>query len=462
MVPSGEGADAGRRLLSDALADPEVLDDAAVDRAVDLLRSDEKRTRVTAAWVLGLLASDAPAVAADAVPGVADALSDPETRPDAARALAYLGAHDPEAVAAAVADLSDDGATERCREVLSGDGVPTTVVPVDGGGNGEDGSGGGGAAGGGGGADLWGWTGGGGALYDDGSDGGRTGPPTDAPVEPDPVDLALADFEPVAPMARGGAYAVRKALYSPDGADVRAATVTTVRSSPGETFLEAFARRMALWEALSGDCGVLPLVAWGTTPTAWFATEHVLAGGVGGLTRVASFEAVAWTLTRVADALRRAHHSGVIHGGLVPGAVALTPVLTEPRAWAVPRVTHWGVVDLLVGRDGVEASLPPGCLAPEYDAADGLEGVDDATDVFQFGVTAYAALAGRLPFEGSPGGQASTVAPGTSPTPASAYNPAVPGPLDDVLSKCLTARRTRRYGTADALAAELADALEVA
>lgn len=459
MVSSGEEPETPRGLLSDVLDDPAGVDGAAVDRAVTFLESDDRRTRVTAAWIFGLLASDAPETAVEAVPDVAAALTDPTTRPEAARALAYIGERDPDAVRDAVDDLSDDG-LERNLEALSGDLAPGTVVPVaDEAGDDGSTSGGGGAAGGGG-ADHWGWTDGTATIYDDdGHDRGR--PPTDAPIEPDPVDLDLLDFEPVGTLAGGDAYVVRKALYRADGEDVDPATLVTFEPAPSASFLAAFDYRMALWASRSDDPGVLPLVAWGTEPTAWFATEHVLAGDVTGLAAVSSADAAAWTLVRVARTLRRAHHRGVVHGGLVPGAVALTPVLSEPGAWAVPRVTHWGLVDLLAGPEGPGGAVPPACLAPEYHRPDELGDVDDATDVFQFGVTAYAALTGRLPFEDADE-TAPTVPLEASLTLPSDVDPAVPSAVDAVVSKCLAGRRAQRYGTADAMAAELADAFGVA
>lgn len=452
MDASERDAAVAGRLLAATVGGRADLEGSVVERSVALLGSDEKRARVTAAWTLGLAADEAPAAVLPAIPAIAAHLEDEATRSDAERALAYLGRSSPGDVEAAVEAVDDEDLQRRCREAIWGVGAPRTVVSLSeeepepdpdpqvvGEGSVND--------------PYWGWAGGSSTAYEPtGSDERRRGPPDRTPVEPPAVDRPHGDYEPVATLHDGDVVTVLKALYPDGSGGSAAATLLQFHVEPTDAFREAFEYRTALWDSLSSHDHVLPVVDWGTEPGAWLAVEHAVGRGVAGLADDLGVDGAGWVLSRVADALCHAHERGVTHGGLTPAAVVRSDLVVEPGTWPFPRVTDWGLAALLA-EYGPDRTLPTRHAAPEHLAPEEFGDVDDATDVFGFGVTAYEALVGRSPFTDREVPVREAVLEGDW-RPASEVNPALPSGVDDVLAKCLAARKTERYETAQATRSE--------
>lgn len=415
------------RILDAALADPGEVSGRELDRALELLDSDAERVRIGAAWTLGAVAAESPGRVLPLVPRIAALLDDERTRAEAARALAYIGRSNPEAIERHLEDL-DEAVARRCRQAIWGQFAPRTVVDVPG----E--SPGGGAAMGRGEGDEWGWLGGGGRVYDAESDHRRRRPPTDPPVDPPPVSYSYDRYTPVEPLSRGERVDAFKVAYrSPDG-----------RTHPGlfkrfdppdpEAFASALDRRVGMWQSVDDHGAILPVVDWGTAPDPWLVTAYEDVTGVADLSRRDAPDAAVWTLSRVADALCFAHRRGIVHGGLTPGSVVRSSVISEPDAWRHPRVTDWGYVDLL-GPDAVPAPTAE-YLAPEHRDPDSFGGIDGATDVYGFGVLAHEALFGRPP---------------ERPFDPTADH--LPADLGTFLGRCLAERKPERFETVEAMRA---------
>lgn len=433
-----------RRVLSAALDDAEATPDRDLERAAELLGSDAKRVRVGAAWALGLVADAAPSRTLPHVSRIAAHLEDPETRTEAARALAYVARANPEGVEGELRTL-EGALARRCRKALWGRLASRTVIEVPGAGDEEaDGESGGRSMGRGDG-DVWGWAGGGSArVYDTESGTDRHRPPTDRPVDPPRVEYEHDRYTPVEVIHRGERAASFKVVYrTPDG---RTAPGLFKRFAPPEVreFRSTFDRRVRMWQSIDDHEAVLPVVDWGTDPVPWIVTAYEDGSGVADLGRSGRLPAAVWTLRTVADALRFAHARGVIHGGLTPGSVVRSSIITEPDAWRFPRVTDWGYVSLL--REGTAPdSIPGRYLAPEHADPD-PSGVDGLTDVYGFGVLAHEALFGRVPAEADEGPlvDAFSIPPTTDRR--------LPD-LESFLRRCLAVRKTERFETVEAMTA---------
>jgi hypothetical protein len=437
------------RILSAALDDPGSIPDRDLDRALELLGSDAKRVRVGAAWVFGIVADDAPARALPYVPRIAAYLDDPDIRPEAARAIGYIADADPEAIERELRSM-DEALARRCRQVLWGQLAERTVVRTPDDDRTDEGTAMGRTD-----RDGWGWIGGGGsAAYDSGSGTNRRRPPEDRPVDPPTVDYEYDRFTPVRAIHRGDTAASFKIVYrTPEGGT---APGIFKRFSPpeGSGFGETFDRRIRMWRSIDDHGAVLPVVDWGTAPDPWVVTAYEDAAGLADLSRIDRLEAAVWTLRTVAESLRFAHARGVIHGGLTPGAIVRSSILTEPDAWRFPRVTDWGYVSLLRTGSG-SVPLPDRYLAPEHADADagGSGGIDGTTDVYGFGVLAHAAFLGRAPSEPDGG------APAHEASVPDALDRRVPD-LEGFLRRCLAARKAERFETIEAMAAAFRAATE--
>lgn len=438
------------RILSAALDDPGTISDRDLERAIELLGSDAKRVRVGAAWVFGTVAADAPSRTLPYVSRIADRLEDRATRTEATRALAYVARASPDGVERELRAM-DETLVRRCRKTLWGQLASRTVVEVPGDDE-EDGMGDGRTAGRGDG-DEWGWVGGGSArVYDTDSGADRRQPPTDRPVDPPAVEYEYDRYTPIEALYRGETAASFKVVYrTPDG---RTTPGLFKRFTPpeGVEFRSTFDRRIRMWQSLDDHEAILPVVDWGVDPDPWIVTAYGDVTGVAELGRNGRLSAAVWTLRTVAESLRFAHARGVIHGGLTPGSVVRSSIISEPHAWRFPRVTDWGYVSLL--REGSPpASIPDRYLAPEHTVSESPGGVDGVTDVYGFGVLAHEALLGRAPsgVDERPPDDALSI-------PA-ALDRRLPD-LESFLRRCLAVRKAERFETVEAMAAAFRAATE--
>jgi len=188
---------------------------------------------------------------------------------------------------------------------------------------------------------------------------------------------------------------------------------------------------------------------------------------------------------QVCHAVQHAHQKGIIHRDLKPSNVMVTMHDDKP----VPKVIDFGIAKATSQRL-TEKTLftryaqmvgTPAYMSPEQAEFSGLA-VDGRTDLYSLGVLLYELLTGTTPFESErlervsydeicriireseppkPSTRLSTLRGG----PASAARSRRTGPdqlrqslrgdLDWIVMKCLEKDRTRRYETADELAADI-------
>lgn len=165
------------------------------------------------------------------------------------------------------------------------------------------------------------------------------------------------------------------------------------------------------------------------------------------------FTDVVRVLRDVVDALVMAHGQGVVHRDIKPDNVLLS------GRSAV--VADFGVAKALseaTGKrgDGTTAGMAlgtPAYMAPEQAAAD--PDIDHRADIYSVGVLAYELLAGRPPFTGMPPQQILAAQVASSPEPVSKYREGCPGPLQDLVMKCLAKLPAGRYQTAEELLVDI-------
>jgi len=136
---------------------------------------------------------------------------------------------------------------------------------------------------------------------------------------------------------------------------------------------------------------------------------------------------------QIGDALAEAHAAGLVHGGLTPATVVVTPK---------------GNAKLLAAGLAAAPAASSAYAAPEQ-ATGGV--VDARADIYALGVVLFEMVTGRPPLARTRGVNGA-VEPPPRPT---ALNPALPRELDSVIVKALAANPDHRYESVALMAAKL-------
>jgi serine/threonine protein kinase len=201
---------------------------------------------------------------------------------------------------------------------------------------------------------------------------------------------------------------------------------------------------------------------------------------------------------QICSAVQHAHQKGIIHRDLKPSNILVT--VQEPHRLGIPKVIDFGIAKATQGRltddtafTAVEQFVgTPAYMSPEQAGItpNGASDVDTRSDIYSLGILLYELLTGQTPFDAKElreacieklrrtiqeqepvrpssrltGELAAAARRDSSATAPEALNKtrrlqqlihAVKGDLDWIVMKCLEKDRTRRYGTANGLAADI-------
>jgi WD40 repeat protein len=189
----------------------------------------------------------------------------------------------------------------------------------------------------------------------------------------------------------------------------------------------------------------------------YFSMKLIDGGSLGDCTeRFRADPRAAALLVQVARAVHYAHQRGILHRDLKPANILLD-------AKGEPHVTDFGLAKRVASpgcQPGEHALTQSGAIVgtPSYMApeqARGAKGLSVAADVYSLGVILYELLAGQPPFRAETPLDTILQVLKEEPVPPSKTNPRVDHDLETICLKCLDKTPAKRYGSAEALAAEL-------
>jgi hypothetical protein len=446
MDVSGTEQRAAETVLNAAITEPETFDAKELNRILHLFESKDKTVRLSASWALGLVVSANPEAVSGSVRALASLLeSEPEAvHEDIIRALGYVAAEYPELVRDALEDLDlrddvhDKQLIASIRERALGDSVTTLT--------GEASE----------------YQGLGNAAEDDDpveetpDRAERSRPPDEPPPTPPSVDARREAFDPVKSRGSGSHVDLWLVRYS-TREGTHSALLKLIQHRAPAAFDAEFTETLDEWQSVDDHDAIVPVVAHGTIPKPWFVVEYQEGGRLSDRLGSLSDREARWVIDRIVDAVCHAHGSGVIHGGLTPRNVIFSRTY-EDNVWPYPKISNWGISQLLCQLSALPMGVPPMYAAPEQVAPDQFGGVDGSTDIYHLGLIVYELLTGRLPFDGQPGVVLRKVVE-QQPPPASQFNDKLSAGVDTVLAKCFRKSKLYRYNTVQDFRTELRGAL---
>lgn len=151
---------------------------------------------------------------------------------------------------------------------------------------------------------------------------------------------------------------------------------------------------------------------------------------------------------QIAQALARAHESGIVHRDVKPANLMIAKD-------GLVKILDFGLAKLLGRSDLTRTGTTLGTVA--YMSPEQIRGgeVEAGTDVWSLGVVLYEMLAGRRPFDGQNDLAVVSVILNEAPTPIDERREGIPRALRHIVARALDKNVTSRYQSATELARDL-------
>lgn len=261
----------------------------------------------------------------------------------------------------------------------------------------------------------------------------------------------FGDYELESEIARGGMGVVYRARQSSLNRIV-ALKMILAGNFAGKAGVARF-RREAEAAAKINHPNIVPIYEVGEHDGHhYFAMRLIEGSSLAGTLRELSSNprAAVQLMSKIARAIHHAHQHGILHRDLKPANILID-------GDGEPFVTDFGLAKSVEGDSALTLSGAvmgtPAYMAPEQ--ASGAKQLTTAADIYSLGAILYEILTGQPPFKGGTVIETIQQVMNDEPRPPRELVRRVDRDLETIALKCLEKDPARRYGSAEALAADL-------
>jgi serine/threonine protein kinase/outer membrane protein assembly factor BamB len=205
---------------------------------------------------------------------------------------------------------------------------------------------------------------------------------------------------------------------------------------------ERFEEEAETWFNLDRNRNIVSVHAYDIDPLPWIAVEYMDGGNLTDRIADSDTTEALWMAGRIAEGIHYGHRHGIAHLHLSPNNILFRE--TPEGKWAYPKVSDWGIAQLLYEYSNGEDGLVSEYAAPEQLDSEEYGTPDEITDTYQFGAIVYELLTGQPPFTGSATDVMQSILQEEPPAPTE-INPELPHQIDEVLLTALEKEKSDRY-----------------
>lgn len=271
---------------------------------------------------------------------------------------------------------------------------------------------------------------------------GTGGPPDKITSAPN-LSLSYSDISQESVISQGRSAEVHKGTVDTGNGTIQVAVKRPpVDSTIHSSTVEHFAKEAQVWNRIDDHDHIVGLIGHGKTPVPWITMEYMNGGTLETILNQGQLPPAqaTWIGLCICRALRHAHRHGIVHHDIKPANILFDK---SDDNWMVPKVSDWGVAEVLSEPKRSEYGLSPRYAAPEQLDPDEYGNPDDRTDVYQVVVLLYQVFTGTLPYQGTTDDQIQAVLHAEPQAPSTVAD--LPLWIDDLLLPGLSKSKSERY-----------------